>query len=166
MKNDNLIQWRPVNGIWTPENFQKSEIKGSEIKANINVWKAKNHELDIKGRYTFNDSQVLANDEWLTNIYRPMHSYSVGASFQSKWLNINYSGRYISSRKSALNQPEELIGFYLSNLSLSKKIDLSKRFKCEFNFRINNLTDLSYEYRQWYPMPPRNYIITINFKYN
>ena len=165
MNNDNLIQWRPLEGIWTPENLQKAEIRGSDVKVKCQVWKTIKHGLILNGNYSFNDSQVFSNEEWRTNIYRPKHSARVGASIQSKWLNITYGGRFISSRKSALNASEDLVSIYISSLDFSRALDLTKKFKCELHFRINNLTDISYEFRKWYPMPPRNYLITVNFRY-
>ena len=165
MNNDNLIQWRPIDGTWTPENFQKAEIKGTEVKVNYQVWKRANHGLSLNGSYSFNDSQVRMNDDWVTNSYRPKHSARGGAYIHSKWLNIRYSGRFLSSRNSTLNSQEDLLGFYISSLSLSRALNLAKRFKCEIHFKINNLTDTAYELRKWYPMPPRNYLITVNFKH-
>jgi len=165
MNNDNLIQWRPIDGTWTPENFQKAEIKGTEVKVNYQVWKRANHGLSLNGSYSFNDSQVRMNDDWVTNSYRPKHSARGGAYIHSKWLNIRYSGRFLSSRNSTLNSQEDLLGFYISSLSLSRALNLAKRFKCEIHLKINNLTDTAYELRKWYPMPPRNYLITVNFKH-
>jgi iron complex outermembrane receptor protein len=165
MNNDNLIQWRPIEGTWTPENFQKAEIKGTELKINYQVWKRTNHGLSLKGSYSFNDSQVRMSDGWITNIYRPKHSARGGAYIQSKWLSISYIGQFLSGRNSTLTDQEDLPGFYISSLSLWRALDLTKRFKCEIHFKINNLTDKAYELRKWYPMPPRNYLITINFKH-
>ncbi len=165
MNNDNLIQWRPIDGTWTPENFQKAEIKGTELKVNYQVLKTTNHGLSLNGSYSFNDSQVRVNDDWITNSYRPKHSARGGAYIQSKWLNFSYIGRFLSGRNSTLNSQEDLLGFYISSLSLSRALNLTKRFKCEIHFKINNLTDTAYELRKWYPMPPRNYLITVNFKH-
>jgi vitamin B12 transporter len=165
MNNDNLIQWRPIDGTWTPENFQKAEIKGTELKVNYQVLKTTNRSLSLNGSYSFNDSQVRVNDDWITNSYRPKHSARGGVYVQSKWLNVSYVGRFLSGRNSTLNSQEDLLGFYISSLSLSRALNLTKRFKCEVHFKINNLTDKAYELRKWYPMPPRNYLITVNFKH-
>jgi len=90
--------------IYQAKNISKVEIFGAE--ADINV--ALTNNLKAFGNYTYNHSQIkeyIANLEqgdkdlsgkFLTDV--PMHKFSLGLSFQNKYVNISSSVKYTGER--------------------------------------------------------------------
>ncbi|HOY39070.1 MAG TPA: TonB-dependent receptor [Prolixibacteraceae bacterium] len=101
---DSVNMGYTIAPIYQAKNISKVEIFGAE--ADINV--ALTNNLKAFGNYTYNHSQIkeyIANLEqgdkdlsgkFLTDV--PMHKFSLGLSFQNKYVNISSSVKYTGER--------------------------------------------------------------------
>jgi len=151
---------------WTMLNLGVVDIKGIDVAAQMTVNPTKDLYLTLRGQYTFQKAIDVTNPA--DNYYRdqipyiPRHSGS--AVFNASWRrwNLNYSFIYVGER---YNQQENIRynytqPWYTSDVSVSRDFTFGR-----VNFRalaeINNLFSQDYDVIINYPMPKRNFRISL-----
>ena len=152
---------------WTMLNLGLVDIKGIDVTGLLTINPFKEFFLTIRGQYTFQRAIDVTNPA--DNYYRdqipyiPHHSGSAIINATWKTWGLNYSWIYVGER---YNQQENIRynytqPWYTSDISITKDFqfgNVSMRALLE----INNLLSQDYDVILNYPMPKRNYRISIS----
>ena len=151
---------------WTMLNLGKVHIKGLDVETELEVRAAR--ELILAGRlqYTYQDARDVTDptDTYYNHQipYIPWHSGSAIFSASYRQWDFNYSFIYAGKR---YNQQENIDynympAWYTSDLSLMYRFRWVKT-RCKATLEVNNLLDQQYDVILNYPMPGRNYAISM-----
>jgi outer membrane cobalamin receptor len=154
---------------WTMLNLGKVHIKGIDVETELAV--APTDELVLSGRlqYTYQDARDVTdpNDTYYKDQipYIPWHSGSAILGLTWRQWDVNYSFIYAGER---YNQQENIAynympAWYTSDLSLSYSWPL-KRCTLRAMLEVNNVFSQDYDVILNYPMPKRNYAVTVDLK--
>ena len=151
---------------WTMLNLGKVDIRGIDISALVTIQPIKNLYCTIRTQYTF--QRAIDVTDKSDNYYRdqipyiPRHSGAAVVNVTWRNWNLNYSYIYVGER---YNQQENIRynytqPWYTSDVSMSRDFRFGKT-----SFRalveINNLLSQDYDVILNYPMPKRNFRITL-----
>ncbi len=151
---------------WTMLNLGLVDIKGVDVSALITLNPVRDLFLTVRAQYTFQRAIDITNPA--DNYYRdqipyiPRHSGSAVMNAQWRGWGLNYSWIYVGER---YNQQENIRynytqPWYTSDVSISKDFRLG-RVALRGLLEINNLFSQDYDVILNYPMPKRNYRVTI-----
>ncbi|MDE6452884.1 MAG: TonB-dependent receptor [Muribaculaceae bacterium] len=151
---------------WTMLNLGLVDIRGVDVTGLLTVTPYKNLYLTVRGQYTFQRAIDITNPA--DNYYRdqipyiPRHSGAAVVNAQWRGWGLNYSWIYVGER---YNQQENIRynytqPWYTSDLSLSKDFNLGK-VSLRGLIEVNNLLSQDYDVILNYPMPKRNYRVTL-----
>ncbi|MBN1632933.1 MAG: TonB-dependent receptor [Ignavibacteria bacterium] len=169
---DNRIIWLPGNNyIWSPVNILESEsdIFISSIRMKFNL--SRDADLNAELSYTHNNSVKKSADfendlsEGKQIVYIPSEQIKSNLEFRYKSFGINIFYSHIGKRFSdaenltAISPSSVLDG----NVYYEFKI---RNFKTRLKMEINNITDTDYQYIPGYPMPLRNFLMSIQIDYS
>ena len=160
---------------WTMLNLGKVHIKGIDVEAEADCRVGCGVTATLRGQYTYQDARDVADpaDSYYRHQipYIPWHSGSAILGLSYKSWNLNYSFIYAGER---YDEQENILynhmePWYTSDLSLRYQF-LVKRarsfvnssLKCIVQADINNLLGQDYEVIVNYPMPGRNYKLTLS----
>ena len=152
---------------WTMLNLGKVHIKGIDVEAEADFKIGKDLIATTRAQYTYQDARDVTDAE--TSYYKhqipyiPWHSGSAILGLTYKNWNLNYSFIYAGER---YDEQENIIynhmePWYTSDLSLEVwwKVN-SVLMKAHLD--VNNLLGQDYEVIVNYPMPGRNYALTLS----
>ncbi|MDL2223501.1 TonB-dependent receptor [Bacteroidales bacterium OttesenSCG-928-M11] len=156
---------------WTMENLGKVKIKGIDISSKLTYRCPLDIIWDLHLQYTYQEARDYSTPEdkgvdggtWGGQIpYIPWHSGSTILSAQYKSWNLAYSFIYVGERynNSANIVDNHRQPWYTSDISLSKNFKY-QHFDFKLTGEVNNLLDQQYEVIRNYPMPGRNYRLTL-----
>ena len=151
---------------WTMLNLGKVQIDGVDFSASAEACIWRDLTLTLRLQYTYQKAIDVTNPE--DNYYRdqipyiPWHSGSAVANLSYKGFSLNYSFIYVGER---YNQQENIRynhtqPWYTSDLSLGYAFRL-KEVGMRANLDVNNLLSQDYDVILNYPMPKRNYKVTL-----
>ncbi|MDE6179722.1 MAG: TonB-dependent receptor [Phocaeicola sp.] len=165
---NNKIVAIPTMFVWKMSNVGKVETLGIDINAGCEVSLAEGYKLYVTGTYNFMQAEDITDREskiWRNQIaYTPKHAGSGNVTIELPWLNLTYNITYASERyRMSQNSNDNRIAPYTDNsLSISRMFHWKKQ-----SFRIQldalNLGNKNYEIVRFYPMPGRNYKITLAY---
>lgn len=153
---------------WTMLNLGKVDIKGLDIVLTNRLEPIKDLIITLKGQYTYQKAIDVTNpkDTYYHNQipYIPWHSGSLITMVNYKGWQLNYSFVYVGER---YNQQENTIynytePWYTNDISIGKDIAF-KDWGMRIQLECNNLLNQDYDVILNYPMPKRNYRLTIAF---
>lgn len=154
---------------WTMLNLGKVDIKGIDLNVSGTIEPVNGFEITIKGQYTWQKAIDVTNPEdtyYHDQIpYIPWNSGSFAAMLNYRGWHLNYSFVYVGKR---YNQQENTIynfmePWYTNDLSLSKDFKL-KNVNTRIQLECNNILSQDYDVILNYPMPKRNYRLTLAFE--
>jgi vitamin B12 transporter len=156
---------------WMMMNLGYVEIRGIDVAASTIVEPCKDLFLNIRCTYTYQKAQdftprkseILQKSTWGGQIpYIPWHSGSVIASTTYKSWQLNYSFIYVGKRyHSSANIPAEYEQpWYTNDMTVTKKLKY-KSVDFRLSAEINNIFNQDYEVVLNYPMPQRNYKLSL-----
>ena len=152
---------------WTMLNLGKVHIKGIDVEAEADCSVGCGVTATFRAQYTYQDARDVTNlsDSYYKHQipYIPWHSGSaiIGLSYK-KW-DMNYSFIYAGER---YDEQENILynhmePWYTSDLSLRYQFIVhSSKFIVQAD--VNNVLDQDYEVIVNYPMPGRNYALTLS----
>ena len=155
---------------WTMLNLGKVDITGIDITGLVTIHPFNDLYLTLRGQYTFQraiDVTDPSDSYYRDQIpYIPRHSGSIVGNLVWKSWGLNYSWIYVGER---YNQQENIIynymqPWYTSDLSISKDFQWG-RFGFRTLLEINNLLSQDYDVILNYPMPKRNFRLTLSLSY-
>lgn len=156
---------------WMMMNIGKVRISGVEANAEANFTLLSELLLHLRGSYTFQsardfsdpDDDLDAAGTYKGQIaYVPRHSFSIVGDAKWRMLSLNYSFIYVGERwDNSSNIPENYVQpWYTHDISLTASVPL-RGCRVQATMGINNLLDQQYEVIRNYPMPGRNFKITL-----
>ena len=156
---------------WMMTNLGYVEIKGIDLSTSSTSVISNDWFLNLKLNYTYQQSVDLTRrtNKELEKItyggqiaYIPWNSGSLIVGLQHRRWNLNYSFIYIGERyRASANTPENYEQpWYTSDVSLSRSF-INSKFDCKLTLEVNNLLSQDYEVVLNYPMPKRNYKLTL-----
>ena len=159
---------------WTMLNLGKVHIKGIDVEAEADFKVGKDLIATARAQYTYQDARDVTDpgDSYYKHQipYIPWHSGSAILGLSYKHWDLNYSFIYAGER---YDEQENIIynhmePWYTSDLSLRYqwKVERGKRKENSLLLTallaVNNVLDQDYEVIVNYPMPGRNYALTLS----
>lgn len=151
---------------WTMLNLGKVDIRGVDVSALVTLNPVRELYFTLRAQYTY--QRAIDITDPADNYYRhqipyiPHHSGSavINASWR-KW-NLNYSYIYVGER---YNQQENIRynytqPWYTSDISVSRDLTFGK-VNLRALLEVNNLLSQDYDVILNYPMPKRNFRVTL-----
>ena len=152
---------------WTMLNLGKVHIKGIDVEAEADCSVGCGVTATLRAQYTYQDARDVTdpNDSYYKHQipYIPWHSGSAIVGLSYKNWDLNYSFIYAGER---YDEQENILynhmePWYTSDLSLRYQFTVySLQFTAQAE--VNNLLDQDYEVIVNYPMPGRNYALTLS----
>lgn len=151
---------------WTMLNLGLVDIRGIDVTALLTLNPFRETMLTLRGQYTYQKAVDITNPA--DNYYRhqipyiPHHSGSAVVNATWRGFGLNYSFIYVGSR---YNQQENIRynytqPWYTSDISLTYDFELG-RAENRIMIEVNNLLSQDYDVILNYPMPKRNYRISL-----
>lgn len=159
---------------WMMMNYGYVEIRGIDVATSALFEPYKELFLNLKLTYTYQKaqdftrriSQELEETTYGGQIaYIPWHNGSAIASINYKTWQLNYSFIYVGERyHSSANIREEYEQpWYTNDMALIKNLEY-KNMKFRISAEVNNLFNQDYEVVLNYPMPQRNYKLSLTLE--
>ena len=159
---------------WMMMNYGYVEIRGLDIATSAMLEPYKDLFLNLKLTYTYQKAQdftpriseALQKTTYGGQIaYIPWHSGSAIASVNYKTWQLNYSFVYVGERyhSSANIQENYEQPWYTNDMALIKNLEY-KNMKFRISAEVNNLFSQDYDVVLNYPMPKRNYKLSLTFE--
>ncbi len=152
---------------WTMLNLGKVRIKGIDVSAAVTVNPVSSLELTVRGQYTFQEAIDITNpaDSYYRDQipYIPRHSGSAVLNASWRGWGLNYSFIYVGER---YNQQENILynytqPWYTSDVSVSKDLKVNN-VNMRALIEVSNLLNQDYDVIANYPMPKRNFRVTLS----
>ncbi len=152
---------------WTMLNLGYVEIRGIDISMQTAFEPARDFSVTGRLQYTFQHAQDFTNpaDNYYSHQipYIPHHSGSFTANSRFRTWGINYSFIYVGER---YNQQENIRynhmqPWYTNDLSVMKQLKIIG-YSAKISAEINNLLSQDYDVILNYPMPKRNFRISLS----
>lgn len=168
----NNIVWTPItNVLWTPQNLKSTQLYGIESNTTYTYKRNDRFYIQVRTIYNFNRTQIIddANNKDLKGNflrYKPQHILKSNFYIEQKYVGIGANYIYTSSRFTDEENFEffALKPYHLLDVFLTFKGIIREHHAFQFIFKINNVTNTSYESVRSYAQPLRNY--SISFIYN
>ena len=148
-------------------NLGRVHIKGIDVEAEADCSVGRDFVATIRAQYTYQDTRDVTDPS--TSYYKhqipyiPWHSGSAIVGLNYRQWTLNYSFIYAGER---YDEQENILynhmePWYTSDLSLVYSFHWQKMlWKAQLD--VNNILDQDYEVIVNYPMPGRNYALTLN----
>ena len=156
--------------VWTCVNLDKVRSYGLDATMRASRQVAEGHQVAVAGSYSYQRVEDRNNPEATTYgyqvAYMPRHQGSLSVSYENPWVNVSLHGTSVSSRWPNNNHYEgTLIAGYTDCGATLWRQFRWHRHQLEARFDLKNVFDKQYEIVANYPMPGRNYQISINYKF-
>ena len=159
---------------WTMLNLGKVHIKGIDVEAEADCAVGRDLVATVRAQYTYQDARDVTDPT--TSYYRdqipyiPWHSGSAILGLTYRNWNLNYSFIYAGER---YDEQENILynhmePWYTSDLSLNYGwrvkggVRKGNGMRMKAQLSVNNVLDQQYEVIVNYPMPGRNYHVTLS----
>jgi iron complex outermembrane receptor protein len=159
-----LINWRPMAGssiYWIPDNITSANSYGIDCSfRTISIYNT-----TLGGSYSFlktenyNDTLDDSN-QGKQILYTPMHSAVMSLTMKIKYAQIMYHVKYTGSRLFDYYSPQDLPGYFNSNMSILVPV-LENKLSINFMLKIENLMNVQYQTIYGYPDPGRSITLTL-----
>ncbi len=170
MNVDNWIAWKTAGVNWRPFNLKEVEASGIEVSAKYGFSLPKGR-LEVGAMYAFNHTELLKgiseNDPAVGYQlpYTPKHR----AVFHSNLILNNYrfsiNNSYTGVRYGMDVINDRLDGFLKTDLTMAKNFSIGKN-TISVEAQVLNVFDVAYQNVEYYAMPGRNYLLSVNFLLN
>ena len=156
--------------VWTCVNLDKVRSYGLDATMRASQQVAEGHQVAVAGSYSYQRVEDRNNPDATTYgyqvAYMPRHQGSLSVSYENPWVNVSLHGTSVSSRWPNNNHYEgTLIAGYTDCGATLWRQFRWHRHQLEARFDLKNVFDKHYEIVANYPMPGRNYQISINYKF-
>jgi len=171
-KINNLIQWIPEGQSWTPTNAKLVETKGVEFALSSEYKIFKNLKLNFNLTYAYTSAKLTEKAEnesedvlFKQLIYTPYYQGNTLIGLSYKNISLNTSIQYVGFQFTRADNLDWISAYTLTDIGTYYRLNLKKNTVI-FSGKINNVFDVIYEVRQWYPMPKNNYEVGIKIIIN
>jgi len=149
----------PTMFIWKTFNIGQVNIWGVDLSAGGNILINADHTIALSANYTFQRA-----DEVIP--YTPENSGTATATWTNPWVDVSYILTATGERYALPEAVERnLVEGYLDHsVSLGHNFTF-KKFGISLRGEILNITNVNYAVIKYYPMPGRNYRLTLKFTF-
>jgi vitamin B12 transporter len=167
------IQWIPNGSYWEPQNVKRVLTRGIELSATAqgpftSISSAFNLALNLNYTYTRATSlDALSPGDQSKNkqlIYVPLHMANLGVHVEYKKFYLRAINTFTDAVFITTDNSQKLKGYYLLDLEVGKDFVIGNS-EIGVAFRVNNITDSSYQAVAQRPMPGRSFEGTLRFKF-
>jgi iron complex outermembrane receptor protein len=165
------IVWVPQrNFIWMPVNIAESESKNLFLSINLNKNFDENFNCGITAGVSFirsvKTSENFKNDPTLNKYfpYIPLESSKINLTMEYENFSANLFFNHYDRRYSDFENKKTLSPYNILDGNLSGRIKLFE-FYSELKLEVNNILNTDYQVILGYPMPLRNYKLTLSINY-
>lgn len=169
--NDKIIAAPGINLFsWTMLNLGKVEIKGVDMTAEAAGMLSEYLHWNARVSYTWQNAMDITDpnsSRYKDRIpYSPDHSGTAMVSMDFRQWSMGLTGMFSGTRYTlGENNPfNQLDGFGTTDIYLSRKMDISF-VKINIRLELNNLFNKQYDVIRYFPMPGRNYLISLQFNF-
>ncbi|MPM38133.1 Vitamin B12 transporter BtuB [bioreactor metagenome] len=162
----NLIRWTPdsLSSQWNASNVAESRQYGFEATATATFQWSKN---SLSG--SLNAARVFAEDvsgtEIKTLIYVPDKTMNAVLSIRHGIWSGGYEFHYTGKRFTDGDNDRYMPEIFLHDVFVCVSRNLGSN-KLSLSARLNNFMNADYQYIAWYPMPRRNFYVTLKWNWN
>lgn len=157
--------------VWTNINVGKVLSRGLDATVDVeHRFPGGRHTLLFAANYSLQRVENRTNPEspYYRNqlAYIPLHSGSAAISYENPWVNLSFHGTGVTKRY-ANNEhyaTTEVSGYAEFGLTVTRRFAFLQRQRIELRADVKNIFNRQYEVVAHYPMPGRNYQITLNYK--
>ena len=169
----NKIVAVPTMFIWSMRNVGRVSMTGCDLTASADRQMGGGFRLKMNAGYSYQYVVDITDPEaknYKNQIaYTPRHSGNAAIILETPWLNIGYTVNAVGERFSlAQNTPAYRIDPYADHcISLNRTFAFGKEHSRQIHLSAEalNLSGVNYEVIKYYPMPGRNYRLTIKITY-
>ena len=157
----------PTTYLWKMVNLGKVAIHGLSLSTFTNIAIAHDMNLSLSANYNMQDARDRTDRENASYgdqiAYTPRHSGNANAVLNTKWLDIGYSLDACGERWSMGTNKSDyrLSAYWEHSMTIGRTFRLSA-MDVSIQAAVHNITDRQYEIIQYYPMPGRNFTMTIS----
>lgn len=155
--------------VWQMVNLGKVRTYGIDATAEITISPKSAHDITLAVNYSYQRAMPLTNpesSEWKKQVaYIPRNSGSAAISYENPWVNLSVSGTGVSDRYTTNNNlPATRISGYMEFGITAWHTFLIKSNSIDLRIDLQNILNKQYYVVARYPMPGRNYRITVTYK--
>jgi len=160
----------PTMFIWRMRNIGEVQMVGNDLSINAAYSPKEWLKLRARANYSYLyavDTTDPESKSYMNQIaYTPRHSGAATISAETPWVTVGYSllgtsARYVLNQNTEANR----IAPYMDHgVSISRTL-ATKYCKIDLSAQALNIGNVNYEIIKYYPMPGRNYRITIKITY-
>lgn len=156
--------------VWSMVNLGKVRTYGIDGTAEVTVTPARKHDVTLSLNYSLQRAMPLTSpesSEWKKQVaYIPLHSGSAAVSYENPWVNVTLSGTGVSKRYTTNNNlPATRIDGYMEFGVTAWRVFPVKSHTIDVRADIQNMFNKQYYIVARYPMPGRQYKISLSFTY-
>ena len=168
------IQWVPLAGSsWSPRNVQQIWGRGGEATINTQFNLSQTTKICGWAHYSYTRS----TKEQITNggntaelhkqlIYTPYHQGKASIQLDHRRWQWGLASSYIGEQFTNAANSQVLPAYTTTDLSLKYDWRINPDHRLDFTGSLNNIFNQAYEVRQGFPMPGRNYQVSITYQFN
>ena len=167
----NLIQWVPVQGIWTPLNQQEVWSRGMEVNTNYK-YLLKKWSFALGGSYSwiYSTLEKKADNEPDAILHKqliltPEHQGNIILKGTYKAWSMEFIQSIVGRQYITADHSDHMDGYTLGNIIFSWKNQVFKQ-PLAISFRWNNIWNTVYQTMPSYAMPLSNFELSLRFHFN
>jgi len=159
-KIKDLLQWTPVGSIWSPVNVGNVRNYGLEFYGKW-IGKIGEHHFNLNSSYAY----TISRDDYLGRqlIYVPFHKFNTDLNYSFRKLSTNYQLLFNGSVFTPSQKFNIVKEYFISNLGIYYALGSSESYK--IGFQVLNIWNENYQMVSLRPMPGRNYMMNLTFKF-
>ncbi len=171
---DNWVLWSPdADQVWTPQNIKKVWARGVEMQTSIDQ-KLGSVSFTLSGLYSYTRSTNESiydngnpNELGKQLMLTPVHEASgtVQLDYHKYWLRVIHS--FTGDQFQTSDNTGSPLPFYnVTNVFAGRYFVLNAMWRSSLSVEVNNVFNTEYEARRGYPMPLRNYKLSLRINFN
>ncbi len=157
---ENLIQWKPIGGIWMPENIGSVKSYGTEFLLEV-IKELGAHTFNLSSTYAYTVSTNQDLDTQLT--YVPYHKFNANILYTFKRLSFNYQYLFNGAVYTLNDNHTKLKEYVVSNAGVY--FTFGKDRRSSFGLQTLNCWNESYQSVPGRPLPGRNFQANLILKF-
>jgi len=155
-----LIQWKPIDGTWTPENIGKVKSYGAEFLFEV-AKKIGRHNVNLTSTYAYT---VSTNEDLNTQLtYVPFHKYNATLGYSFRRISLNYQYLFNGAVYTLNDNHTRLKEYKVSNVGIS--CSFGKDHLSSFGLQALNCWNERYQSVPGRPLPGRNFQVNLILKF-
>lgn len=164
----NWISWQPNNysHFWSPENLKVVRSNGVELNFDL-LWKLATHKISLSFGYSYTrageDSLHFFAKQQL--LYLPKHATNLVLSWKYKHWLTTLAQNFTDQRFTRIDGSAWLPSYGTLDLGIFADKPI-RNLPLSASFRLKNITNQQYQMIAWYPMPGREFEISIHLSTN